>query len=332
MPSQQFALQISPEQAPQLPQLPQVQEALQVRLPSCEPGGQLPQLRLVSWVAPGLQPALQLPKFPHAPQPQLPLQVRVRDCVPELQLQVAFSVSTWFGAQAPAPLQPPHAPHALQAHEAVQVRARDCIPWLQLPQAWLSVPVLPAVQPVSPAQPPHAPQVPQEQSMPHARLRVFMPLLQLPQVCISLSVLFGMQPGAELQAPQALQASQAQAAPHVRVRVCSSPQTPQLSGSLSVSEAAHSPSSLHTSSSHWQVSRQVRDALPQLPHAPRSSFAPGEQTPSVWHSLGFSQMPSAPQCWVWVPQLPHFRLRSSPAVQLQSFGASHSAHAPITHC
>jgi hypothetical protein len=89
-----------------------------------------------------------------------------------------------------------------------------------------------------------------------------MPERQLPQARASLSVVFALQPGAVLHAPQAPQASQAQAWLHLRLRVRSSPHVPQPCGSLSVSSAVHSPSSAQISSSHWQVSRQVREAVP----------------------------------------------------------------------
>jgi hypothetical protein len=41
-------------------------------------------------------------------------------------------------------------------------------------------------------------------------------------------------------------------------------------------------------------------------------------------------MPSSPQRWAWVPQLSQATLRVSPAVHVQSSGASHGAQLPIT--
>jgi hypothetical protein len=90
-PSQQFAEQMKPEQAPQLPQEPQAQLPLQVRECCLKPGGQLPQDVLPVSTLPGAQPvspeheaqALQ------PPQPQLALQVRLRDWVPDEQFPQA---------------------------------------------------------------------------------------------------------------------------------------------------------------------------------------------------------------------------------------------------
>lgn len=97
---------------------------------------------------------------------------------------------------------------------------------------------------------PHVPQLPHEQSPPHWRPRCFIPEVQLPQLVDSESSSLGAQPAVMLQPLQSPQSSQAQAALQVRERVRSSPHVPQLSGSVSVSPAAHNPSPEQISLSH----------------------------------------------------------------------------------
>ena len=242
---------------------------------------------------------MQLPQLPQPFQAQLALQLRERVWLPWLQLpHICVPVcGASVAAHTPPLVQPPHAPHDAHAQAALQLRRRDSVPSAQLPHgASCSSAACFGSQPVAPLQPPQVPQLPHEQSLPQLRLRFCMPEAQLPQPCESVSCVFGEQPGTALHALQALQASQAQAVLQLRERVFSCPQTPQPCGSLSLSPAVHSPSSVQRSMSHWQVSRQVRVALPHKPHAPRSSLAPGLHTPSSAQAPMSAHCPLGSQC------------------------------------
>lgn len=165
------------------------------------------------------------------------------------------------------------------------------MPVRQLPQVPFSLWLVPAAQPVAPVQLPQPPQLPQEQVAEQVRLCLREPDPQLPHASVSLSLALGVQPGVELQAPQPPQSLQAQVASQARVRVRSSPQVPQLCGSDWASPVAHTPSPLHTSASHSQVCRQVRDSVPHFPHAPRASLVPGLHAPSALQSPLYSHVP-----------------------------------------
>lgn len=299
---------------------------------------QVPQLKVSDWLVPATHepPPLHAPHALQLFQAQLLLQLREWVCEPWLQLPHACEpvCGASVGAQTPPLVQPPQVPQVVHAQLELQLRKRERVPRSQLPQgaSWLSEGAATGSQPLAPAQPPHVPQLPHEQSCWQVRSRFLLPELQLPQGCVSESAALGAQPGTVLQAPQSLQVSQAQLSLHFLERFRSWPQVPQPCGSSSLSPAMHSPSPLHRSSSHWQLSRQVRVALPQSPQLPRSSFCPGLHTPSPEQVPMSCHWPFGSQCCACMPHCPHFTWRSSPAVHEQSLGASHSPHAPITHC